>query len=116
MTFDPTKPVQTREGWKARILATDINDYGGETIAAAITHPGDGAELLRSYYPNGQYYDGDPSGLDLINVPEKHVRWVNFNPAGLASDYLTREDADQYANPTRIACVRVEFEDGEGLA
>lgn len=56
----------------------------------------------------------------VTNVPQKHVRWVNWygvDPCGVA--HRSREAADEAAKKatgsTRIACIRVEFEEGEGL-
>jgi len=43
MSFDPTKPVQTRDGRKARILYTDIKS--GYPIVALTTEPG-GVEIM----------------------------------------------------------------------
>lgn len=64
-TFDPAKPVQTRDGRKVRILAANIK--GEDTIAAAISNPKTGAEEVYSYRPDGRFlaYDHD---LDLANV------------------------------------------------
>lgn len=55
------------------------------------------------------------------------VRWVNFYPP-CANDRLsagnhpwrttswnTREDADKNAMPNRWACIRVEFDNGDGI-
>ena len=49
-------------------------------------------------------------------APVRHKRWVNIyhTPSGYAP-YLTREEADKKAAPTRIACIKIEFEEGEGL-
>lgn len=52
------------------------------------------------------------------------VRWVNFYPPcdDVASGdpwrttpWVTRELADAYARSSRVACVRVEFDHGQGL-
>lgn len=52
------------------------------------------------------------------------TRWVNFYPPAplggehpwRTTSWFTREDADRFARPGRIACVRVEFENGDGLS
>lgn len=54
----------------------------------------------------------------------KHVRWVNFYPPTdgngpsqwATTSWKTREWADKHAARGRLACVRVEFEDGDGLS
>ena len=66
MTFDPTKPVWTRNGKPARIVCTDLKRDDGRTIIANIDF---GTwEDCRLYYPSGHNSD-DPSGSpeDLIN-------------------------------------------------
>ena len=49
-------------------------------------------------------------------APVRHKRWVNIyhNPSAYCP-YLTKEAADKKAAPTRIACIEIEFEEGEGL-
>jgi len=111
--FDPTKPVRTRDGRAARILCTDFKNDDGPIIAA-ITFALDGKERVFSYHSNGRYYTY-ASNSDLVNIPEKHVRWVNVFHCG---GYLcaTKEIADSLdVEKSRIACVRIEFEEGEGL-
>jgi hypothetical protein len=51
--------------------------------------------------------------------PEKIVRWLNLygnseNPVA-GGFYDSKFEADQFAEPSRIACIRIEFEEGEGL-
>ncbi len=55
----------------------------------------------------------------------KQVRWVNFYPPSerhndaypwRTTSWITREIADQNAKRGRLACVRVEFRDGDGLS
>ena len=50
--------------------------------------------------------------------PEKVVRWVNVYPGvqvWLEGVWNTKEDADRNSISNRIACIRIEFEEGEGL-
>ena len=54
MTFDPTKPVQTRDGRKARIICTDLNNPAFR-IVAVIDHPG--GEYVETYYSNGYKWE-----------------------------------------------------------
>ena len=59
--------------------------------------------------------DGDESEFRIFtNVPVKHVRWVNVYES-YCEAYKIREIADNLAERGRIACLRVEFEEGEGL-
>lgn len=113
MSFDPTKPVQTRDGRSARIICTDRDSI---YPIVALVRELNGEESVSFHTNNGRVtpHYGGPSRVDLINVPEKHVRWVNFFPRD-AEVYDSREEADEDATAERIACVRVEFKDGEGL-
>ena len=47
--------------------------------------------------------------------PEKHVRYINqySDRRTQSRSYTTREEADKYATRDRIACLRIEFYDGE---
>lgn len=55
-------------------------------------------------------------GVFVIMAPKKHTYWMNAYPLSFGSDrYETKDQADRGAGRTRIACVRVEFEEGEGL-
>lgn len=67
--FDPTKPVQTRDGKPARILATDLADPDGRTVAVATLHLS--GEALYRVNPKGRFhcYGTGDSDYDLINVP-----------------------------------------------
>lgn len=67
--FDPTKPIQTRDGRKARILCTDLK-FHNCPIAAAILY--DHLEHVYAFSGDGKYNGGMPeSPIDLINIPEK---------------------------------------------
>jgi hypothetical protein len=113
--FDPTKPVQTRDGRKARIVATGLNCIQG-SIVAVVTHQ-DGGEYASHFFDDGRYILREESDLDLVNVPEKRGFWVNFylDRGMLALLYPSREEADARAGANRVACKYVEFEEGEGV-
>lgn len=69
MTFDPTKPIQTRDGRKARILCIDLKSCH-PIVAAYYTHEGN-QEQIRSFYKDGSAVSFTNSN-DLINVSEKY--------------------------------------------
>ena len=123
--FDPTKPVQTRDGRPARIVAQGLKSH--YSIIAVITEP-DGGERAITHTAEGVYRSGssEPGLNDLINVPEKRRIKGFFNlyyeqyvsvPIGPVF-HPTRELADSRAgsNP-RFACIPVdiEVEEGQGL-
>src|SRR3546814_3702660 len=51
--IDVNKPVRTRDGCNARIVATDLRNRNGDTILALITPPDAPYEFPRSYQPDG---------------------------------------------------------------
>lgn len=122
MTFDPTKPVQTRDGRKARIICTDaefiVMDKSFHVVALVTDH--DGNEKPRTFRGNGfiQREDIEVSD-DLINIPM--TRWVNarldamgiiqFGTAYAEKDAARREREDGDAD--WIACIL--FTEGDGL-
>lgn len=117
MTFDPKKPVTTRDGRKARIIATDRKSWDNDFPMIALVEDDD-TENMQTYTSDGKYLMGEPSDEDLINVPESIVRYVNvyrgdnsekFYSGG---EYNTRADADSWANKGRVSCIRVEFTEG----
>ena len=70
--FDHTKPVQTRDGRKARIICTDL--AGEFPLVSAIVSPGEG-ECLCSHRLDGTCgtRPDEESPLDLVNVPNERT-------------------------------------------
>jgi len=123
--FDPTKPVQTRDGRKARIVAQGLKSH--YSIIAVITEP-DGGEHATTHTAEGVYRSGSsvPGLNDLVNVPEKRriKGFLNvYDECFLGMPitpvlHLTRQQADQGAGSSkRVACVPIdiEVEEGQGL-
>lgn len=125
--FDPTKPVQTRDGRKARIICTD-RKHEAYPIAALVFDEDCGEEDVEFFAADGREYVGDDNDIDLVNVPEKVEGWVNilhlpdvssefYDTFASAAVYKSKEAADTEAADVwasrgyvRVACVRVEFE------
>lgn len=109
--IDLTKKVQTKNGLPVRILCTDrkgsfpvcglVSDIYGEELY------GWQADGSRRGWGGGPY--------DLINIPEKHEAWVNIYADLKGPFHPNRGLADTGASVGRLACVRVEWVDGEGL-
>lgn len=89
--FDPTKPVQTRGGRKARIIATDAK---GPYPIVALVDSGCSHESAESYTNDGRYFDDDveKNKLDLINAHERESRWLVIMSmhAALLGQYTTK--------------------------
>lgn len=70
--LDVNKPVQTRSGRAARILATDLDRPDGRKLAVASLDD-KGGERLSCCYPDGRVYLNSKNDFDIINAPEKCV-------------------------------------------
>jgi hypothetical protein len=112
MKIDFTKPVQTRDGRKVRILCTDA---GEPFPIVGICEDLTSGRFAQRWTADGYYLDnGKQDRVDLIQAPVKRTVWINIYKDG-AYMYESKYDADMNCEPTRIACVKVEFEEGEGL-
>lgn len=110
MTIDWTKPIETTYGFPARVIATDIK--GDCPILIAIMKS-DGTETVALLDEMGRYL---PTWRQAVrNVPlAPVVRYFNLYSDGLmCTDHETRKEADYNAGPDRIACIRVEFKEGQ---
>lgn len=115
--FDPKKPVGFRHApEKVRILAADLK-YNLPIVIAVLRD--DGREEIRTRHSDGRVNPDRDSPYDLVNVPKKYEVWINFyddEEGGYDSySYSSQAIADESADSTRIACIRVEFTRGEGL-
>lgn len=112
--LDLTKPVQTRGGRKVRILATDA---GRNQPVIGLLAGDKYTESLESWGLDGRYRSDakEESSMDLVNVPEVHVRYLNLYGGTLhISMHRSRVEADQYARlRDRKGCYRVELVDGQ---
>ena len=118
--FDPTKPVQTRDGQPARIICTDRK--GAYPIVALISYTY--GEDCCGYGRDGRFADGNQCHRDLINIPEKIEGWVNVYsalsnlnvPALGRWLHPTKAAADAECGAGRIACIPISVSEGEGLS
>jgi hypothetical protein len=110
-----SKQYRTRDGREVRLLMTDA---GGDCPVIGAYKRCDGVWVGCDWPASGCC--PALSNLDLVEVKSKHVRWINlYNPIGF---HHTRESADEAGQSRdsslagrRIACLRIEFEEGDGL-
>jgi hypothetical protein len=66
----------------------------------------------------------DAAQEDLINIPQKTTKWLNIYRYDrdiydryIYNSYIhpTQKEADNVCDDNRIACIKIEFEEGEGL-
>lgn len=111
--LDINKPVQTRDGRKARIICKDrINtDF---SVVVLVDFEGSEVVLAYNHLGESQITEKHSGDLDLINVPEKHVRYINLNEGDVVGGtYKTKEDADEWARDHRVSRIRVELKEGQ---
>ena len=114
MSIDWEKPVQTRDGRKARVLCTDMR--GTEFSVVALVDDATNENLI-TVNKHGRHYGTQRSATDLINAPVTITRWVNVYSRGPSSQlYQSKADAIT-GGPSAIARVLVEitYTPGEGL-
>lgn len=115
--IDFTKPVQTRDGLKVRILCTDAASLPGFPVVGLVQNE-DGSEYPETWRLDGKVLNDDEVSMPRDLVQAKQKGWINIYPlpsihdqfaADCSALYKTREQADYHAQPGRIACVEVEF-------
>jgi hypothetical protein len=74
--FDPTKPVQTRDGRPARILAQDLVHPNYTYVAAIMREDGCESAIVLNQY--GRQWAGVERPSDLINIPERVTKYLNL--------------------------------------
>ena len=111
MTIDWTKPIETMDGQPARVLATDLAYH--RPVVVAVASKGADHEAVWLLTSEGAYDTDRP--LMVRNVPpDPIVRYINMYPNGCRGRaHESRAKADNSAGSSRIACVRVEFKEGQ---
>lgn len=120
--FDPTKPVQTRDGRKARIICTDLNSPDGCIVALVESsdryNPTD--ERVKVYYSDGKWVRNSHTSMlvDLVNISMKTSTWQNVYDTCTGAQHPTRNNALAMAK-TRLetdkylGMIRRDYEDGK---
>ena len=109
---DFTKPVQTHSGLPVTIITTEgrgefqVIGYIGDSVGVSI------------WYKSGKYYSNADGDLDLINVPEKRVIYMNgYSNRTMYGPFHSRTHADicdkDGLSGDRTECIRVEYTEGQ---
>jgi hypothetical protein len=114
LKIEAGKKYRTRGGNEAEVLKTDLRNE--QPIVGIVTHD-DGSQCVYEWTVDGYYWPDDPrSDLDLISeIKPKRVVWLNVydDDRPTVHSYHSREEADSYAYANRLACIRLEFEEGQ---
>lgn len=111
MTFDPTKPVQTRDGRPARILAADAKLLNtSEGIIALVRDLTTGQETTQAYFPDGRYTRDRDSLIDLVNVPERVTKYMNLYEVHAGGFHSSLEEAECTASGMPLGVIAITFE------
>lgn len=116
--FDPTKPVQTRDGRKARIVCTDFNSAAGKKLIVAITTGPEGYEMTGLRFPDGRSYQVSEKSSDLVNVPEVTTTVSNIYRDGsgrMWSDYQGYAKKE-WPSQKYVGFIEWTLEDGEPVS
>ena len=110
-SLDLTKPVQTRDGRKVRLLCTD---GPGELPVVGFIED----NVTTTQWPvGGEYYGGALRNFDLVNTPaapRTFERWFNVYDTREITSHVDRHDADdEIPWQTRTGRKRVIFTEGE---
>ena len=115
MRFDTKLEYETSDGYVCKYIAEHPFRTPHSHIFVVANHGG-------VYFADDQGYCANYGATFQIREKKKKiVRWLNIFPAGY-QHASTKEEADKKAyesyrgySSKRIACVKVEFEEGEGL-
>jgi hypothetical protein len=118
--FDPTKPVQTRDGRKARIICTDRR--GLFPIVALVDSVKGDTQICLSYNIKGEYAGSLSSSANLVNIVERTSHFENFYQTKFGEKakgcklYPTLKEAVEFKNPiypVRVGVLEYIYEDGK---
>lgn len=107
--LDLSKPIQTRDGRLVELIGVSKNPNVELPIAGIVSHE----SKIESWSRDGSIFcDKTKQDRDLINVPEKIVRWVNaYENCAYGYDSLNIAKCNRLDGC--IACIRIEFTRGQ---
>jgi hypothetical protein len=106
--IDITKKHTTRNGLEVYLISD--KGRGDYPIIGFI---GDDKDV-KTWTKEGVFHTGNAfNGLDLVEVKEKKVAYVNIYPTSIGGSNPSRSIADECSAHIRIACIRIEYEEGQ---
>ena len=115
LKIEAGRKYRTRGGDEVEILRTDVRHE--RPVAGVITYP-DSSQIVTDWCVDGHYWRGDREcEHDLISeIKPKRVVWLNVYWGDVfLYMHSSRKSADEGTgvDDSRIACIRVEFEEGQ---
>jgi hypothetical protein len=106
--IDITKKHTARNGTEVTLVSDK-----GRGRYPIVGYIGD-SDTLQCWTSEGVYHiDAGLHSFDLVEVKEKKVAYFNTYPEDRTWLNSTRDIADKNADKTRIACIRIEYEEGQ---
>ena len=109
--IDFKKAVRTRDGREVKIYDTEA---GGCYPIHGAFRSTDGDWEVSTWTREGMFAGDRESHLDLVEGSGEHEIWLNIYTSSTQA-YQNRAAADYRQGSGRIACVRVKYNEGEGL-
>jgi hypothetical protein len=115
MTFPIGSQLKSRGGWRAVVVRL-YDNVPDPLVSMLVWH--DECAITKGHDENGKaVIGGGGKDSDLLTQwvePRKGEFWVNVYEKAVW-DYETKEKADALSSCNRLACVRVEWSEGQGL-
>jgi hypothetical protein len=105
---DFTKPVMFRDETRFTLMGTNFRGTCPVQGYAA-----DETQLCGRFGDGRLYRDGLDSPFDIVNVPEKIVGYMNIYRHSIGSFNISRKEADLIAHTDRLACICIEYTEGQ---
>lgn len=103
------EPIICRDGLPAKFIA-HVPEGGNYHRVAFLR-----GRVVMATNENGKFSIDLESYQDLFMAPVKLKLWINCYPNHSHSTHMDRYNADQKACSDRIACIEIEYEEGQGL-
>ncbi len=104
LPLDLSKPLQTKDGHPVEFVGVSKNPKVPYPVAVVLL------DDIETYTLDGAYCKERNMSADIINVPEKIVRWVNvYEETG----WPTQQAACNASHNGCIARIRIEFTRGQ---
>lgn len=105
------KPICTRKGLPARILATDLKGRTQPIVVAILSE--DGCEYVRNYAKDGKLFSTLETEDDLVMTSQKRTGWINIyeNNLGTFIHKTKRQALDVRLTDGYVDTIKITWEE-----